>query len=177
MTGAAVEPRKRTERFDTVPAAVWVRQRDLARRTRQPVHRTLKERRQTDTARHGQGHRRDPCAAPARAQIDHLRPWHRVRLMAAPAAEIGTRSWFCDPSAPWQKGTVENTNGRARRWLFRERYIGKLSDPDFRDRLNATACKCLGGKSPPRCSRPRFRKRGRERPAFRPPRCRRASIA
>ncbi len=35
-------------------------------------------------------------------------------------AEVGTQTWFCDPSAPWQKGTVENTNRRARRWLPRE---------------------------------------------------------
>lgn len=25
---------------------------------------------------------------------------------------IGARSWFCDPSAPWQKGAVENANKR-----------------------------------------------------------------
>lgn len=30
---------------------------------------------------------------------------------------IGACSWFCDPSAPWQKGTVENTNKRIRRYL------------------------------------------------------------
>ena len=35
-------------------------------------------------------------------------------------SEIGTQTWFCDPSAPWQKGTVENTNRRARRWLPRK---------------------------------------------------------
>lgn len=27
-------------------------------------------------------------------------------------AEIGTQTWFCDPSSPWQKGSVENTNRR-----------------------------------------------------------------
>ena len=35
-------------------------------------------------------------------------------------AEIGTQTWFCDPSSPWQKGTVENTNRRARRELWSE---------------------------------------------------------
>ncbi len=66
-------------------------------------------------------------------------------------AEIGANSWFCDPSALWQKGVVENTNGRARRWLPRERDIGQLSDNDIReicDRLNATPRKCLGWKTP-----------------------------
>ena len=32
-------------------------------------------------------------------------------------SQLGTRTWFCDPSSPWQKGTVENTNRRLRRWL------------------------------------------------------------
>ncbi len=30
---------------------------------------------------------------------------------------IGARSWFCDPSAPWQKGAVENANKRIRRFM------------------------------------------------------------
>ncbi len=38
-------------------------------------------------------------------------------------AEIGTQTWFCDPSSPWQKGTVENTNRRVRRWLLKKRDI------------------------------------------------------
>src|SRR5690606_11532439 len=43
-------------------------------------------------------------------------------------ADIGTQIWFCDPSAPWQKGTVENTNRRARRWLPRNLDMGRVSD-------------------------------------------------
>ncbi len=35
-------------------------------------------------------------------------------------ASIGTQTWFCDPQSPWQKGTVENTNGRVRKWLSRD---------------------------------------------------------
>jgi IS30 family transposase len=33
---------------------------------------------------------------------------------------LGAQAWFCDPQAPWQKPTVENTNRRVRRWLPRE---------------------------------------------------------
>lgn len=66
-------------------------------------------------------------------------------------AEIGTQTWFCDPSSPWQKGTVENTNRRARRWLPRKRDITALTDHDLKmisDRLNATPRKSLGWKTP-----------------------------
>ncbi len=66
-------------------------------------------------------------------------------------AETGTRTWFCDPSAPWQKGTVENTNRRARRWLPRRLDPTAVSDHELRmicDRLNATPRKCLGWKTP-----------------------------
>lgn len=66
-------------------------------------------------------------------------------------AKIGTLTWFCDPSSPWQKGTVENTNRRARRWLPRKRDIRQLTDQDIKevsDRLNNTPRKCLGWKTP-----------------------------
>ena len=66
-------------------------------------------------------------------------------------AKIGTQTWFCDPSSPWQKGTVENTNRRARRWLPRKRDIRQLTDHDIKeisDRLNNTPRKCLGWKTP-----------------------------
>ncbi len=66
-------------------------------------------------------------------------------------AEVGTQTWFCDPSAPWQKGTVENTNRWARRWLPRELDVSKLT-PDHLEvicaRLNDTPRKCLGWKTP-----------------------------
>ena len=66
-------------------------------------------------------------------------------------SEIGTQSWFCDPSAPWQKGTVENTNRRARRWLPRKLNVAKLTDHDMKsicDNLNNTPRKCLDWKTP-----------------------------
>ncbi len=35
-------------------------------------------------------------------------------------AEGGAQTWFCNPSDPWQKGTVENTNRRASHWRLHE---------------------------------------------------------
>lgn len=34
-------------------------------------------------------------------------------------AGIGADAWFCDPQAPYQNGTVENTNNRLRKYLPR----------------------------------------------------------
>lgn len=48
-----------------------------------------------------------------------------------PQAEMRTQTWFRDPSALWQKGTVENTNRRARRWLSRNRDIKAVSPSWF----------------------------------------------
>lgn len=65
-------------------------------------------------------------------------------------AEIRTQTWFCDPSSPWQKGTVENTNRRAGRWLPRKRDIRAMTDHDIKqicDQLNNTPRKCLGWKT------------------------------
>lgn len=66
-------------------------------------------------------------------------------------AGIGTQTWFCDPRSPWQKGTVENTNRRARRWLSRETDPTTIANHHLKmicDRLNATPRKCLGWKTP-----------------------------
>jgi transposase, IS30 family len=37
-------------------------------------------------------------------------------------------TWFCDAYASWQKGGVENANGRLRRWLPRHLDIDRTSD-------------------------------------------------
>ncbi|OKP63677.1 hypothetical protein BTE77_35515 [Ensifer adhaerens] len=66
-------------------------------------------------------------------------------------AGIGTQTWFCDPQSPWQKGTVENTNRRARKWLSREVDPLSITDGDLKDicdRLNSTPRKCLGYRTP-----------------------------
>src|ERR1700730_8903353 len=42
-------------------------------------------------------------------------------------------TWFCDAYASWQKGGVENANGRLRRWLPRHIDIDKVSDEEIQD--------------------------------------------
>jgi len=74
-----------------------------------------------------------------------FREWRRLK------SGIGTESWFCDPQAPWQKGSVENLNKRARRYLPRDTQIAALSNRNMKaicDRLNGTPRKCLGWRTP-----------------------------
>jgi IS30 family transposase len=74
-----------------------------------------------------------------------FREWRKLKT------GIGTESWFCDPQAPWQKGSVENLNKRARRYLPRDTQLAALSNRNMRaicDRLNGTPRKCLGWRTP-----------------------------
>ena len=66
-------------------------------------------------------------------------------------AQLGTQTWFCDPSSPWQKGTVENTNRRLRRWLPRQRDVAAMTELELKqlcDQLNNTPHKCLRWRTP-----------------------------
>ena len=44
-------------------------------------------------------------------------------------------SFFCDPYASWQKGGIENTNGRLRRDMPRKTNINQLSKEDFDENI------------------------------------------
>ncbi|KAB2703736.1 IS30 family transposase [Brucella intermedia] len=64
---------------------------------------------------------------------------------------IGARSWFCDPSAPWQKGAVENTNKRIRRFVPSDTDLTAVSQQHLTylaRHLNDQPRKCLGYKTP-----------------------------
>ena len=66
-------------------------------------------------------------------------------------AGIGADAWFCDPQAPYQKGTVENTNNRLRKYLPRSTEPTALTNRYLRSichRLNSTPRKCLGYHTP-----------------------------
>ena len=92
----------------------------------------------------------EPLPQPARRSITfdrgiEFRSWRKLK------PGIGTEVWFCDPQAPWQKGSVENLNKRARRYLPRDTPVAALSNRNMKaicDRLNATPRKCLGWKTP-----------------------------
>ncbi len=60
-------------------------------------------------------------------------------------------TWFCDAYASWQKGGIENANGRLRRWLPRQTNIDDLSDENLQEIImtyNLTPRKCLGYITP-----------------------------
>ena len=66
-------------------------------------------------------------------------------------AEIGTRAFFCDPHSPWQRGSIENANGRLRRELPRKTSLRDHNDDDIEDviwNLNSTPRKCLDYRTP-----------------------------
>jgi IS30 family transposase len=64
---------------------------------------------------------------------------------------IGARSWFCDPSAPWQKGAVENANKRIRRFMPGDTDLAGVSQRkliQLTRHLNDQPRKCLDYRTP-----------------------------
>ncbi len=64
---------------------------------------------------------------------------------------LGMVAYFCAPQAPWQKGTVGNTNGRLRRFLPIDTDVAGHTSADLHAlsaRMNATPRKCLGFRTP-----------------------------
>jgi transposase, IS30 family len=60
-------------------------------------------------------------------------------------------TFFCDPHSPWQKGGVENSIGRLRRFLPRKTDLSLITAADLKrhvHRLNHTPRKCLDFKTP-----------------------------
>jgi IS30 family transposase len=47
----------------------------------------------------------------------------------------GIQTYFCDPYSPWQKGRVENSNGRLRKDFPRKLDLQKLTDEDFNESI------------------------------------------
>jgi transposase, IS30 family len=67
------------------------------------------------------------------------------------AKRHGIDACFCDPHSPWQKGSIENTNGRLRRFLPGELDPSTLTPGQLQEietRMNTTPRKCLGFMTP-----------------------------
>ena len=64
---------------------------------------------------------------------------------------LSATTYFCDAYASWQKGGIENANGRIRRWLPRGTDLDEISEVDIQEiamTINLTPRKCLGYRSP-----------------------------
>jgi IS30 family transposase len=64
---------------------------------------------------------------------------------------LGIKTYFCDVYASWQKGGIENMNGRLRRDLPRKTDVNHITDADLEHIMinhNLTPRKVLGGKTP-----------------------------
>lgn len=65
--------------------------------------------------------------------------------------ELGVKTYFCHPYSSWEKGQVENTLGRLRRFIHKKSSLNHYTDrqiKDFVDRMNNTPRKCLNWKTP-----------------------------
>ena len=88
--------------------------------------------------------------ARARRTITHDNGGEFARHEAVTSA-IGLHAYFCDPHSPWQRGSIENANGRLRRDLPRKTSLAGYTDADIDDviwNLNGTPRKCLGYRTP-----------------------------
>ncbi len=64
---------------------------------------------------------------------------------------INVKTWFCDPHSPWQRGSIENSNGIIRRDMPRKTPLKRTTKKDVHDvidAINHTPRKCLGFKTP-----------------------------
>ena len=65
--------------------------------------------------------------------------------------QLGIKTYFCDPHAPWQKGGVENAISRLRRPLPRKADLAQIHPRKFDAIIasyNATPRRCLGFRTP-----------------------------
>jgi IS30 family transposase len=100
---------------------------------------------------------RDALIAATAAIPDRLRQtltWDQGREMALHediATATGFRIYFCDPHAPWQRGTNENTNGLLRQYFPKSTDLSVHSAHDLRriaHRLKHRPRLCLGDLTP-----------------------------
>ena len=65
--------------------------------------------------------------------------------------QLGIPTYFCNAYSPWEKGTMENTFKRFRRFVPKKALLQNYSDQeiaDICDIMNHTPRKCLGWRTP-----------------------------
>lgn len=98
----------------------------------------------------GLAERLEPFPPPMRQSITFDRGTE-FAFFATLKRSLEIDSYFCKPQAPWQKGTVENTNGRLRRFLPSDTDIASVPPEkllELSTRLNRIPRKCLGYRTP-----------------------------
>ena len=98
----------------------------------------------------GLAERLEPLPPPMRQSITFDRGTE-FAFFATLKRSLEIESYFCKPQAPWQKGTVENTNGRLRRFLPSDTNIALIPPEkllELTTRLNRIPRKCLGYRTP-----------------------------
>ncbi len=76
--------------------------------------------------------------------------------LAGERVDAGIDVYFCDPHAPWQRGSNENTNGLLRQYFPHGTDFGAVTEAELNavaDELNDRPRKRLGFASPPNRSR------------------------
>jgi IS30 family transposase len=89
-----------------------------------------------------------PKRARRSATFDNGGEWARHEYLRA---ELGMRTYFCDPHSPWQRGGIENANGVLRRDVPRHATLSGYCDHDLDALLwafNTTPRKCLAFETP-----------------------------
>jgi len=64
---------------------------------------------------------------------------------------LGCQTYFCDPHAPWQKGGIENVNGRIRHYLPKRTNLATVTHAEvdlLARKINNTPLKCLDYQTP-----------------------------
>ena len=80
--------------------------------------------------------------------VDHGKEFAGHRVLSS---ALNCKVYFCDPMAPWQRGTNENTNGLLRQYLPKRTSFAAITQADVDSialLLNLRPRKSLGWKTP-----------------------------